>query len=561
MPQDFFALFKNILGRITSIKKASISIIDLSLNSIKLLTVKNTNSGVVVEHAFCVDIVAKDDQEYETFLTMQMRKWKKQGVTSQHVYVNISVPYTTTSRVELPKMPTKEIKDALKWLVKDQVSFNVESAVFDYEIISEIVDEEGNNKLEILYTAVEQEKITDVYNVFKKMDYTLIGINVMPFSVLNLLEAGNYFKQNEENIIVLDFGSELTHICIYRDKKLIFTRDIPIGSKRLTEVLIEEDDGHEKLSFSDAEDIKKKYGVPSEMGVILDGKVEAEKTYYLMKPILILLANEIVRSLDYLKSHYSEKAQKYKLYFIGGGSQLKNLRAFIQKEAFLDVEVLNLPTRVNISNIPISQEEFLSIYANALSGAFSYNKKFNLLPDNLKVHNIYTYEKISLRLLFLFFNLFFIVSIWMNNVQIQALKNNIKIFQFSRNELQSFMDKKQKIAMYKNLLDNILTKKTPVYLVLLQLSNSIPENIVVSDILFEQQQSKLTMRGFVLTEPENTQNILNEFISSLSKSLLFKEVSLDYVKTAGLDKTAGQEFKLECQTNEGVGYDLVVKNQ
>ena len=169
--------------------------------------------------------------------------------------------------------------------------------------------------------------------------------------------------------MVIDIGKKFTSIYIVSRGIVMFSSIFPLGGNMFTKII----EKKLKISFKEAEDIKKKYG--------LDNKFFDEKVFLMLLDGLSVLQDEISRRFLYWHTHKSEKnknrPQIEKIILCGGGSNLIGLSEYLSVRMKIQAELADV--WINILDIKkyipeISFEKSLS-YATALGLALKSFEK------------------------------------------------------------------------------------------------------------------------------------------------------------------------------------------
>lgn len=139
----------------------------------------------------------------------------------------ISSVNVETRCLRIPKLPKKQIPNAVYWVFTKEVPFKKDQEVLDFKILGDIT-EDGVAKMEVMTYTAPQKEIFDLRDMFSEAGYPLAGISIVPFAVQNLL--GTILTQtNEKDVCNLFIGKDWSRIAIYSCGKLILSRGIKSG--------------------------------------------------------------------------------------------------------------------------------------------------------------------------------------------------------------------------------------------------------------------------------------------------------------------------------------------
>ncbi len=115
--------------------------------------------------------------------------------------------------LKIPKVPQKQMPNAVYWSFKKITSFNEKDTTFDFEVLGDI-QEGSSEKTEIMaYTAPTQE-IKKLKDIFSKSGFPLAGISIVPFAFQNLL-LNNWVGTDAKNVSSLYIGRDWSRIDIF----------------------------------------------------------------------------------------------------------------------------------------------------------------------------------------------------------------------------------------------------------------------------------------------------------------------------------------------------------
>ncbi|MFC1884014.1 hypothetical protein ACFL2O_04520 [Thermodesulfobacteriota bacterium] len=128
-------------------------------------------------------------------------------------------------RLLIPKIPKKQIANAVLWGLRKEIQFDVDKTVFDYNILGDSSKEDSNRTEVIAWTALKEEVryYRDLF--YNKCGYPLTGLSLAPFSIQNLIQ--NKVIRIKDNVIgSLFVGREYSRIDILESGHLVLTRRI-----------------------------------------------------------------------------------------------------------------------------------------------------------------------------------------------------------------------------------------------------------------------------------------------------------------------------------------------
>ena len=340
--------------------------VDIGLSNLKLVKVgqgfdKTQKLLDYLEVPFESDI-SKDSPQFPRFLGSVLASFC--GTSGKiEIWSAISSIRVEMRYIRIPRVPKKQIPNAVYWTYKKEVSFNEKKDVFDFELLGDVV-EDGIPKTEVIsYTAPRQE-IEQLKGIFSKSGFPLTGITIVPFAIQNLLRT-HFIEADEKNVCSLFMGSDWSRIAIFSNRNLVLSRDIKAGMQSLIEAIRRAmDENHADLSMelTDTEgigavgtsdtgshittdearkiffDFVKRSSSFPEKEAGLDFK--EEEIFNMVRPALERLVRQVERTIE----HYSLKfgnERVGKLYISGQISTHKDIVEHIGNQLGLPIDTID----------------------------------------------------------------------------------------------------------------------------------------------------------------------------------------------------------------------------
>ncbi|MGM0472263.1 MAG: type IV pilus assembly protein PilM [Bacillota bacterium] len=232
--------------------------------------------------------------------------------------------------IELPDMPSDELKEVIKYEAEEQLPIPVDEAILDYEVISY----HSNRGYELMLVAVNRELVDDYLKLFNKLDLRPLAIEIEPISLGRVIQQ----LYPQQTIGVLDIGAKTTDVSVFTADGLLFTRTIEIAGRDITQEIAD----NQGLDFTAAEEYK------------FNNNLFTGDTNLIIKN----LTTAIYRSLDYFQvQHKSYDLEE--LILLGGSSQLIGLKEYFENEFGVAVKKLDLLSYVNDDALGTKQYKLL----------------------------------------------------------------------------------------------------------------------------------------------------------------------------------------------------------
>lgn len=175
--------------------------------------------------------------------------------------------------------------------------------------------------MDVLLVAAPKRIVEKYLTVVKDSGLKLSAIETESSAITRALSTGV-----EAAVVIVSFGSVSTEVVAVRQGSVIFTRSIATGGDALTKAVMAEFN----LQHSQAEQYKHSYGILENQ---LGGKVAN-----VIKPVLEVIIGEIMKAIEFSKTHMMEN-QLARIVISGGGAYLPGLTEFIARRTSLEVSL------------------------------------------------------------------------------------------------------------------------------------------------------------------------------------------------------------------------------
>lgn len=414
---------KHSFSKAFSIKKKLIIGVDINDHELRLVKVSQTleRRQTLLDYTkvpFQSDM-AVDSPQFHRFLKSVLTDFCGPAKNIE-IWTTVSTANAETRFLRIPKVPKKQVFNAVFWSYKKESSFDDQKMVFDFEVLGEIV-EEGVRKTEVLAYVVPKHEIGQLRQAFSKIGYPLAGICIAPFAIQNLLRT-QVLETDVEDVCTLYIGSHFSRIGIYSKGNLILSRDIKAGIRSMidairvelskeseapavltddTEALAmvepfedtldEETDPAEKLLYDFTHNALPAAG--EEQAI----KYRAEDIYKMILPAL----DRVIRQVERTIKHFSVKYENDgvgKIYISGQMSANRHMVHYIGEQLDLPIQAID-PFGANLllsDDISLPETELeRDAYVTAVGLASSNN---SMTPNSIFTHEDKAKQAISRRI-------------------------------------------------------------------------------------------------------------------------------------------------------------------
>jgi len=321
----------------------------------------------VIEHA---KILSQPDADEQALIRSALAKFlSRNSIKGSTLVISVPGQASFTRFIKLPPVEMKKIPEIVRYEARQQIPFNLEDVVWDYQTISP--PSAGPREVEVGIFAMKRDIVADYVSDFLAMKIEPDIVQMAPVALYNFLKHDR--KELTGATILIDVGAENTNLVI-SDGDRVWIRNIPLGGNNFTAALAKEF----KLPFSKAENLKR-HAAESK---------HARQVFQAMRPVFGDLLTEIQRSIGYYTSlHRDSRVEN--VVAMGNAFRLAGLTKFVSQN--LGVEVLKVEGFPSLGEgealaAPLFRENVLSFgvpFGLAVQGCGLATISTSLLPPEI----------------------------------------------------------------------------------------------------------------------------------------------------------------------------------
>lgn len=407
------------------------------------------------------------------------------------VVAAINDPRIAVREFMFPPMNNRELLEAVKWKIKEHLSFPLEEAIIDVKITGRIV-EATYKRLKVLVVAIPRSTAMQSIDFLRSIGFSPALITVPPLAFENLLLHLDTAK--DERIVTLDIGLDGTVMNIYSGKKLEFTRLITAKMERM----------------------------PLEVKLSLD--------YYLEE---------------------THGGQVSRVVVFGEMAELDAIRKFLEERLQIPVETIN-PLKDNNIILPQGLSAHRDLHrfgqqlAVALGAALSYDGGINFLPDEIRRETKdyllaagarFFALLASFVFIFIYLNLQFHIDGYKD--RLAAAEAELETLEPLIQEIEPVESLNKEVNERMKLAATILRRRKIWAAILRQISKTVPPNMVLDDL--SVNETDVIIKGKVTAGKEAPEITLSNYLVTLDKGIL---KSLTLASTQKYEDTGTLEFNI-----------------
>lgn len=241
-------------------------------------------------------------------------------ISTKRVAVSLPVSRAFTHAVQLPKISSKDIAEAIQTEAEQYLPTSPDNLYLDYATLKE-----NDDGMEVFVVAVPK-KIVDSYLVLTRMlglEAVLLDTAIGASARLFALD-----KQSDIPSVLIDFGAESTDITIF-NHGLVVTGTVAFGGDDITTAIAR----RLRVLPREAVVLKSKYGLSA-------GELQRQITAA-MEPSLGLLLKEIRRTIRYYEQRYAQEPPIGQVVAMGGGANMPGLADYLTERLLLPVRTFD----------------------------------------------------------------------------------------------------------------------------------------------------------------------------------------------------------------------------
>ncbi len=557
--------------------------LDIGSHSIKLVGLKMTSKGPFLTCLGMKEIPPGKDKEDVNALSEILKALVTEvSLKTKKVNLTVSGSGVQIKRISIPALPKAELKEAVRWEIKNYLPFPVETAEIDFHILNEYV-EDNVKKFDLITLACPKHLVDRTLSIAQAAGLEPTHLDVAPFALWNALLTWASIRKGE-TVALIDLGAEKTGIYLFKDGILQFSREFTPAGADITRAIREGmgSVGEPGFLYERAEKIKQEMGIPSEayQERISDQSPSLSKISFLVRPVLEKLVAEIGRSLDYYRNQFNEE-QIGRVLLTGGGANLKNIVSYLGSGLRLPVEHFNPLGKILFDSKKIGIQlinQAGSIFAIAAGIALPERNRIEMLPAKKPFLSTAQIGKLIPVLAPVITFLIFLGIIWYMNGQAKAIQKerDVKMARVAnleglKTKLKLLKEKDLEVKEKLSQLPSSIIVSVPYRDILKEFNDILPGNVSLT-LLSVQSKGRPLKKGAPPSRPQGGESKKDEnrelyitglafgsdvncltalalIIERLEKSPIFKNARLVSADENKLYTQPGTGFEIVCDIN------------
>lgn len=309
-------------------KRENLVAVDIGSSSVKIVELSTAsdrpqliNIGIVpiANESIAGNLVAKIEQVSEQVSGL----FEANSIVDKRVALSMPSPSVFTKRIQVQKVPMKELRENIFMEAGNYIPHNTDAVKIDFHVIGQ----SGKSQLDVLLVAVKGEVVDSFLDTVSLAGLEPAVVDVDYFTIQNIFEH-THPELIEKTVALVNIGARFTSVNICRNGMSLFTGDISLGGKTITDEIA----STLEITFEEAEQLKRKPDTkPHQQQIvteILDRSTENA-------------ASELNRQLSFFWSAAGAEDSIDQIILSGGGSLLPGLGDELSAKTGIECSHLN----------------------------------------------------------------------------------------------------------------------------------------------------------------------------------------------------------------------------
>jgi type IV pilus assembly protein PilM len=304
--------------------------LDMSSSALKLMMLQKNGSDISVERYFIQQLLSNKIRDKRILDTDYITETLKHtlacaNISTKNVCLAVPNSITITKKLDLPiDLTDKEIENEIYIEADKYIPYALDEINIDYQILSR---DEEEGKIEVFIIACKSDDLNARIEIAENAGLNPVIVDVDSYATgrafNEVLVHGGMDSSNSLTGLI-DIGSNLITLNIFKGKRLIYTKEQAFGGIKL----MEEIQSRYGLTFEEALAAKKFNDLPDDYAVEV------------LQPYKVSLTQQINRACQFFFSN-----GKYhtidKLYLTGGVSNINGLADIVQETLKIKTLIAN----------------------------------------------------------------------------------------------------------------------------------------------------------------------------------------------------------------------------
>lgn len=227
-------------GGLGSAKGGAKVVLGVDLGPDSLRMAKTSGSGskrklLAYERVDYAANLSPNSPEFAGFLRSKLKEFT--AGSKVDIWALISSAKAELWHITIPKVPRRQITEAVYWSVKKEKQFDEAEFILDFDVLGEI-SEKGVPKFAVTVYLAPRKQVEDLSNLFSKAGFKLTGVTIAPIAIQTLFRT-KWVQTNAATYANLYVGRNWSRIDIFQKGNLVLSRGIKAGTNSMVEALVD----------------------------------------------------------------------------------------------------------------------------------------------------------------------------------------------------------------------------------------------------------------------------------------------------------------------------------
>jgi type IV pilus assembly protein PilM len=341
--------------------------IELGAERINIAQLQKKGAELKIKHLCSAEVPAGifeegrivNPQELGELISLTLNDNK---IKATHVTTSLPMREAVIRLIPLPaELNDREVRDLiLNHEAALYLPYPREEVDLDYQKLDLVTDEDGLDKVQVMLAATRKEVTNSYIDTFQYAGLSVKVLEISSFSVLRTIKEQLRQFAPQEAVVLIDIEFDCTEIAIVVNGIPQFNRTVPIGTFQLQEALSNAMNLPVNRSFDVLQDITIP-NVPMNNSAML---TDVNPGMAAMIRILIELADEVRRSIEFYMSNNGQDLKLEQLLLAGPGGGLGQLDLFFTQRLQIPTTQVDPIAGLGLDpamDIPIGQRPGLGV--------------------------------------------------------------------------------------------------------------------------------------------------------------------------------------------------------
>jgi type IV pilus assembly protein PilM len=313
--------------------------LDIDRGALKAVQVSRGGGNYTLQHVgyrrLPAGVIADGEVADHDLLAAEIREfWASHSFKGKKVYLGVANQKVVVRLLDFPRMSPEDLRGAINFEAQDHIPMPMDEAVMDYVVLGP--RGEGSDLDRILLVAAQKEMISRYSSAVRVAGLRPQGVDVKALSLIRST-LPRALVDDEDAVLLLDVGTEITNLVVAQGGGPTLTRFIPGGSGYLSQAVadaarLSEEEAERQLMnprvrigpVAEEEELDE-VNVPEKEGLDPALRYDVRRG---LEDAVQALAEDVQRSIEY---HYSQPDSREitQVFVSGEGAMVNGLDAYL----------------------------------------------------------------------------------------------------------------------------------------------------------------------------------------------------------------------------------------